>query len=93
MQTVYLVEQLQDTTEGRGPFLSLGYASTDRNVARAIADANEPYKQTGAGGMCRVVPVLVVDSIEEYDEGKLREKRRKALEKLTTEDKQILGLE
>ena len=74
--------------EGRGPDQEIG-AFFDKGVADDYAKGNGNY-----GNDARVTQKVIVicDTVEELAESKIEQKRRKALRKLTDEDKELLGL-
>lgn len=76
-----------DKTEGRGPEEVLGYFEQE-------ADAKQAVKGQGVmGGDGAARRVIVYASFEAYADVKLSLARKRALEKLTLEERLALGLE
>lgn len=91
----------QDQTEGRGPMEVVCYAK-DESTALEIVNLPVFWGKHGVQG-CRpygdgkydvsLKSLLIFDSVGEYVSHSKDEKVKKALAKLTTEDKRLLGLE
>lgn len=89
MKKVYVVFRNADLNEGRGPMLveAICEKQTDANV---VADSAEPYGHRGQ--FCQVEAWPVLATAGEYLDQKTRKLKEKALAKLTSEEKKVLGL-
>lgn len=92
-----------DTTEGRGPMLPTDIAFILEASALTFVKSDHYAKTWGVQGMpgndhcVKKMTVFVYDSLDDYNDNTpervLERKRQAALCKLSTEDRQVLGLE
>lgn len=91
----------RDQTEGRGPMYDVCYASTKDTAIKIVTNPTF-YKNYGVmgcapfdGGKYDVVEreMVVYDNIGEYLEGIKNQAVQTALNKLTKEEKELLGLQ
>ena len=91
MQKIACFQSLinSDLTEGRGPMRHVGYF-------KFRPDAEDSVKGMGVMGVgngeVKQVEVIIYDDISEFNEGRKEEIKRKALNKLSYEEKRALGL-
>ena len=87
MKTMYWARRNSDLTEGRGPMMIIA-AFLNRE------DAVKAAKGWGVMGLGdgQVDPFIVFDSFEEFEDINDKTLRRTALEKLSSEERRVLGL-
>jgi hypothetical protein len=88
-QILYLVFEATDYGS-RSVRLHERVAFTKREVAESVAKGASGLVMFGEGS---VVPIKVCDSIEQLSEIRREDIRQSALNKLTPEEKKILGIE
>jgi hypothetical protein len=86
---VYLVYRNADLTEGRGPDVLEGIFK-DREVADEYAMKLEPYGFKNQ--FCRVKEEVVHCDYKDFETYKKAELRKRALSKLTEEERKVLGV-
>jgi len=79
-----------DSVEGRGHMITYAYAS-NLSTANEIAKGKDTM---GSDGTVRPInkTIEIFDTHQEFLDSKKEDKRQAALNKLTSEDKEILGL-
>lgn len=97
MLIIYQTNRNSDTTEGRGPMVP-DLAFTKRSLAETYIDG-QPGVQGRTGkwsqekyGDWNISEVEVLDELPENIEKKKQEIRKRALNKLTDEERKVLGL-
>lgn len=86
MKMIYAAQQNADTTEGRGPMVTFAYFTNEKSAKEAVKGRGV----MGYGdGEVKVIPLY--DSIEDWRKGEKEETKRRALAKLTPEEKASLG--
>ncbi len=94
---VFVVNRNSDQTEGRGPLIPFCYADT-KELALQIINSPIFYTKYGVQGckegdyLVRETQLVVFSNFEEFVLSEQSEAAKKALAKLTTEDKEALGL-
>jgi len=86
MKIVYEVLRNMDQNEGRGPMKRFAAFS---NKADAIVASKG---QDGWGGDAQIEPIHVFESVEEYETKTRMDIKTRALNKLSDEEKEALGL-
>jgi len=74
--------------EGKGPWQTIARI-TDQHEAKLYSRSRGNYNRDA---QVRPVKVVVVDTADEMKEYQEEEKRQRALDKLTAEEKKLLGL-
>lgn len=88
-QKVWLVYVNNDLTEGRGPMVLKEVCAT-RDIADAVALANEPYGHRGQ--FTSVGEKLVLQSIPDYEKQKKEQLIASIKSKLTAAERAVVGL-
>jgi hypothetical protein len=89
MQTIYIVFENADKTEGRGPMVPVACFLNQKH-AKKVANMNEPYGHSGQ--FCEVREFPLCSNVDDYIDAREEKVRRTALAKLTEEEKKLLGL-
>lgn len=99
-QTLFAITYNSDSTEGRGPTLTLGYAKSQELAVQIVTDPRfKKYSVWGVHSAIDAVKYNVKETeliiFETVDEAYVipdEQTRQRALEKLTAEERRVLGL-
>lgn len=99
-QTLFAITYNSDSTEGRGHTLTLGYAKSQELAVQIVTDPR--FKQYCVWGVhsptdavkynVRETDLVIFDTVDEAYVIPDEWTRQKALEKLTAEERRVLGL-
>jgi len=87
MRTIYLARENMDQTEGRGPMITIAAFEEEKDAKKAVKGRGVMGYGDGA-----VAPLKVYSNFEDWKHGKMTEAKRTALEKLTEEEREALGV-
>jgi hypothetical protein len=96
---LFAVTSNSDTTEGRGYTITHGYFHHN-SIARAVV-RDKRYRRYCTMGvqspddakyMVQEQSIIIFDSVEEFFQNTEEERRKRALAKLTPDEKKLLGL-
>ena len=92
MNNIYLVMQNTDLTEGRGQMVPVA-ACLNENTAHKIADKiSKSYGFSSVSkGLFNVKTLVIIDNFESWEK-ELNARIKRALQKLTIEEREVLGL-
>lgn len=85
MQKVYIVMRNADQTEGRGPMYPTGYGFTSAVVASQLVNPNDYIRD-------EINEITIFDNLNDFKAWRNADLRERALNKLTREEKAVLGL-
>lgn len=85
MKIIYVARKNQDQTEGRGPMVPIGYFYTKADAEKAVAGL-------GPMGIGDVETGKLWENYDDYKSGNDEAILRRALDKLTPEEKRVLGI-
>lgn len=92
MNTIFIVENNSDLTEGRGPMRTVAIFSSEEEAIKCRNLQPTIMGTRPLGSDARIVVSTVFDTFYEYQEGTASAIRESAIKKLTPKERRVLGV-